>query len=159
MGEKSYLKGYAKALDPDVRTKHKSKSWLRGFIDAHEQRCGSSRGCNKKPSIFSNGCGKKRTSSCDKNHHNYPNKPMDNNMMYMFNNIINKLISLIQSFSSQPLNTYNNYNQYNTYPTTNNNMYKTFNTTYDNDIYNIVNDNDIINTNVNGIGNSVYADA
>ena len=79
-------------------------------------------------------------------------------MMGMFNNIINRLISIIQQFSGQsPINNnyYNNYT-YNTYPTSN---YNTYNTTYDNDIYNIVNDNDIINNNINGVGNNIFADA
>ena len=142
MGEKSYLKGYVKALDPSIRTKHKSKSWLRGFIDSYYNN--GSKGC----SIF-NGCNGSKSCGNKKHYNDYPMKNMNNNMMMgMFNNIINRLLSILQSFSSQPLNTYNNYNTYNTFSTTNNQ-----------NIYNTVYDNDVINNNIFGAGNSIYADA
>ena len=136
-----------------------SKNWKkltgRYHKGKHHKKCNS---------IFSSGCcgvkksgycggprGLRPASSCGDRYGRYGNYPMNNNMMAgMFNNIINRLISVIQSFSSQPLNTYNNYN-YN-----NQNIY---NTTYDNDVYNTVYDNDIINNSINGVGNSILADA
>lgn len=144
MGEKSYLKGYAKALDPNVRTKHKSKSWLRGFIDATER----ANNCCKGKSIFSNNCNSNKISNCDNNYNNYPEEKIDNNMLYMFNSIINNIINLIQQAISgnstiqNPIQNYSNYNN-----------------TVNQNVANVLYDNDIVNTNVNGINNSIFIDA
>lgn len=139
-----------------------SKNWkkLTGrYHSKHHKKCNS---------IFQGGCcGAKKANSCggargiDRGYGcNKPMNQMNNNMMMgMFNNIINRLISILQqSISNRGLSQpqiLNTYNTYNTYPTVNRNI---FNTTNQN-ISNITYDNDIINTNVNGIGNSVIADA
>ena len=103
-----------------------------------------------KNSVFCNGkygnvgggcCGAKKTSGCGKPNpatgcnKNFPMEQNQNMMMGMFNNIINRLISLIQQLSGQSgvNNYYNNYD-YNNY-------------------YNSYNDNDV-NNNINVVGNN-----
>ena len=98
--------------------------------------------CNGNNGIVSGGCGgSKKSSGCGKAYpaggcnNGYQMDPNTNMMMFMFNNIINKLISLIQNLSSQ--NSVNNY--YNNYDY--NNYYNTYN-------------NNDVNTNINVAGNN-----
>ena len=153
--------GVATGAISNAHNKHKAhKNKHKNSIFNNFAKIGKGCGGSKKSGC----CGSKNANSCGgltpasrcgnrgRGYNDYPMEQMNNNMMMgMFNNIINRLLSILQQFGAQnPIsNIYNNYNTYNTYPTTNYNT-ANYSTTYD---------NDVINTNVNGVGNSIFVDA